>query len=424
MRTPITLGILAILQLLVALIGQLAVLRIVGIGSVTDAYIAAQAVPLILTAVVAASLQSLWLPRFSREGHDPSALRDEQCIAQGQSLLILALMSALLWLGSAYWAALAFPGFGPEQRDLVVFLGAPLFAAAVFNSQSGLLTAGFRASGSFYVAEAVSLSTAVIALAMILLLVPKFGILAAACISALRAAAVYGVLYLKAGRPAPRLRRTETSRLVARQVRPLIIGGIFIKAGPLVDRYWSSQAVSGSVTLLSVAQLAMNSLATILERALLVQVLPSFSKLLKQGDVRGLRASYNLCLLKILMAVVVVGVFLLLLRPVWTVGLTEVLSLPPETAHEVWLLCVILLPSLYVSVAGSAAVAVFYAFGETSIPTAIGVCGFLASLVLKGVLFAYFGILGVAAGASLYLALNMVLYHFSVLRRIGLAQRA
>ena len=72
--------------------------------------------------------------------------------------------------------------------------------------------------------------------------------------------------------------------------------------------------------------------------------------------------------------------------------------------------------------AGSAAVAVFYAFGETRIPTVVGIGGFLASLVFKAVLFHYFGILGIAAGASLYFSLNMVLYHVSVGRRISRAR--
>jgi peptidoglycan biosynthesis protein MviN/MurJ (putative lipid II flippase) len=83
----------------------------------------------------------------------------------------------------------------------------------------------------------------------------------------------------------------------------------------------------------------------------------------------------------------------------------------------------LLVPALYVSVCGSAAVAVFYAFGETATPATIGLLGFLSSLIVKGVLFHYLGILGIAAGASVYLCINMAGYHLAVHRRIARASR-
>jgi peptidoglycan biosynthesis protein MviN/MurJ (putative lipid II flippase) len=62
---------------------------------------------------------------------------------------------------------------------------------------------------------------------------------------------------------------------------------------------------------------------------------------------------------------------------------------------------------------------VFYTFGETQLPTVIGVLGFAISLILKGLLFLRFGIVGIAVGASIYMALNMMLYHVAVTRRLS-----
>jgi peptidoglycan biosynthesis protein MviN/MurJ (putative lipid II flippase) len=420
-RTPLILGSLAVVQLMAGLVGQLAVLRYVGVGVETDAYIAAQAVPTLLTAVVAASLQSLWLPRFARAADEASVWRSEQANAQGQGLKVLLGLSLPLWLTSAYWVFLLFPGFSTAQQGLVVSLGGPLFAAAVLNGHSGLLTAGLRANGRFFVAEVTSLAGTMLSLLMIFLLVPRIGIVAAPWIAAARAAAVCTALMWQAGWPGMLLRSGPASREVAAQVRPLVSGGLFIKSGPLVDRYWGSQAGSGGVTMLSVAQLAMNALASILERALLVQTLPNFAKLLNDGRLADLRQTYLLCLQRILLAVVAVTMGLVALRLVWDMLFERLLHMSPDAAWQVWLMCMLLLPSLFVSIAGSAAVAVFYAFGETRLPTAIGVAGILASLVVKAVLFVQFGVVGIAAGASLCLTLNMVCYHVAVMRRISSA---
>ncbi len=419
MRTPITLGLLAALQLLAGLAGQLIVLRIVGIGWQTDAYVAAQAVPTILTAVVAASLQSLWLPRFARAADSEPTWYTELGIAQGQTLKVMLSLTLPLWASSALWVQFAFPGFSDSQFELVVHVGAPLFAAAGFNALVGILTAALRARGRFIAPEAFSLFASLATLAGIAILVPHYGVTAAAWLSCARGLLILVVLLFAARRPGFHLRVTEQGREVAGQVRPLVSGGVFIKSGPLVDRYWGSHAGGGDITILSVAQLAVTSLATILERALLAQALPSFAKHLKSGGPAELMQAYRTCLCRIFFAVLAIGAGLVAIRPAWDSLCAQVLRMSPDSAWQFWLICLALLPSLFVAIAGSAAVAVFYAFGETRLPTLIGVLGFGVSLVLKSLLFLRFGIIGIAIGASACLMLNMTLYHVAVRRRLA-----
>jgi O-antigen/teichoic acid export membrane protein len=173
------------------------------------------------------------------------------------------------------------------------------------------------------------------------------------------------------------------------------------------------------VTALNLGQLGINSLASVFERAILVPLLPEFGRLLQKGDFAGMRANYFKSLRQIAWVVAAVATVLLAIYPVWGWLMAHLLRVPADTAHTIWWVCVILLPGLYVSLAGSSAVAVFYAFGETRVPVLIGIGGFAASLVLKGILFQQFSILGIAAGASLYLILNMVLYHVAVLRKLA-----
>jgi putative peptidoglycan lipid II flippase len=418
MRTPITLGLLAALQLAAGLCAQLIVLRIVGIGWQTDVYVAAQAVPTIITAVVAASLQNLWLPRFSRAADNVSTWRAELGIAQGQTLKVMLALVLPLWATSSLWAQLVFPGFSGQQRELLVQVGALLFAAAGFNALVGILTAALRSRERFVLPEALSLIASLAALAGIAVFVPHFGVLAAAWLAVARSFIVLAVLLAAIRCPPFRFRASEQSCEVARQIRPLIGGGVFIKSSPLVDRYWGSQGSVGDITMLSLAQLAMNAMATIMERALLAQALPSFAKRLKDGGPAELRRAYHACLRKTLIAVIAIAIVLLAMRPIWASVCVHLLKMTPDAALEFWLICLVLLPTLYVAIAASAAVTVFYTFGETRVPTLIGVFGFAVSLLIKGVLFHTFGIIGIAFGASVYMLMNMVLYHVYAVRRL------
>ena len=313
----LVLGLLSALQLCVGLFGQFVVIRIVGIGWQTDAYIAAQAIPMIIVAVVAASLQSLWLPRFARAAESESEWRSELTIAQGQTLKIMLFLILPLWVSSGLWTQFAFPGFSDIQRELVVDIGAPLLVAALFSALAGIFTAALRARDRFIVPETLSLATLLLSVTSIILLVPHYGVVGAAWISAIRSILVMSLLLWIARSPQFRLKASEQSREIAGQARPLIGGSVFIKSGPLIDRYLGSHVSGGEITILSLAQLAMNSLASILERALLAHTLPSFAKRLKSGGTSELMKAYKMCLCKIFLAVLAVGVGLIVVRPSW-----------------------------------------------------------------------------------------------------------
>ena len=422
MRLGVVLSILAALQLLAGLVVQLLVLRIVGVGPVTDAYVAAQAVPLVLAGLLSGSLQGLWLPRFARLAEDPTALRREQAASQGQVLRLLVGLCLPLWLGLPWWTRWMFPGFSSEQLAQVVALSGPLLAATLVNGQAALLLAAERARDRFIGIEVIALMGSFVMIGLVWLLVPRFGIVAAAWIALARAGMVY-ILYLRqCGWPPMALQPDASSREVWQQARPLLSVALFIKSSPLVDRFWSSNGSGGDVTLLNIAQLAMNALASIVERSVLVRAVPEFARELQRADLPGLQHSYLRCLARIGLVVLAVGVLLFAARPIWNGVMLRLLQTQPEGATQIWMMCLLLLPALFVAVAGSAAVAVFYAFGETRTPAAIGMFGFMTSIALKGLFFASFGIVGIAAAASTYLIFVMIAHQVAVSRKIARAQ--
>lgn len=411
-------GGLAASQIVVGLIGQLVVLRIIGVGDTSDAYIAAQALPLLVTAVIASALQSLWLPRFARVATDPAALQSEIASALGQTSKILLGVTVVLGLSVPAWGPVAFPGFDDGQIALLEALSTPFFAACTCTALAGILTSSLRARSEFVRAEISPLLGSLVSIGLYVSLVPRFGATGAAWIGFARAACVLATLWVQGGRPRLDLRSNEASAAVWRQARPIVGASLFIKSGPLVDRYLSSRGGSGAVTILGLAQLGITALATILERAILTPVAPDFSRLLARGDIARLRTSYRRCIGKTALASLAIAGLLLAVRPAWNELLLVALRTPADTAEQIYWVSLLLLPSLFSAVSASSAAAVFYAFGETRLPTLIGIWGFAASLVLKGGLFLAFGVPGIAAGISLYVMLVLLLYHVAVSRRL------
>jgi putative peptidoglycan lipid II flippase len=423
MRTGLSLGAIAALQLAASLVGQLIVLRIVGVGLNSDAYIAAQSVPMVLGAVMTASFQNVWLPRFARVAHDTPNLQSAQAIAQGQTLQFLLTLSVILWLASPWWSRILFPGLSAVQHDQISRMCGPLFLAGVFTAMSGLLTAAMRATGAFLKAEVATLVGAIAAIVLMFVAVPHYGVEGAAWITLARAAFVYAAHLRQGGSPGVTLRSTQTSREVWRELRVVMGGGLLIKTGPLVDRYWSSKAGGGGMTLFNIAQLGINAMTVILERAVLIPASPEFARQVERGDFAGLRRSYRRCLMRVAFGVTAAGLALLALRPIWRDLLHWLLRIDPIPADMIFTTCLLLLPSTFAAVSASCATAVLYAFRRTRIATAIGVMAFFASLALKGILFSHYGIPGLAAATSIYVLGVWACYHFAVDRYIRQAAR-
>lgn len=416
----LSLGALAAAQIVLSLISQLLIMRIVGVGSVTDAYIAAQAIPLLLTAIIGVSLQNIWLPRFTLVAHRRGEWTEAIAIAQGQTLKLVLVVTFAIGATSPVWVEFYVPGFAPALHELFLLILFPSLAAAAVGTQANVLVAAMRAAGNLRQSEAIALLSLGCSTALIAVLLPRFGILVVPLIAVARMVFFYCALLIQTGRPGLVFRATPQSREVGRKLRGLVGGASIVKSTPLVDRYLGAQAAAGALTIFSLAQLAITSLATVLERSIVAQTVPEFSRLLAKGDVAGLKARYTRTLGKLALCVAGVGVLLLIVRPVWADVLRVLLRFSYEDAGRVWLISIALLPSLFVLAAGSAAVAVFYALDETRTPVLIGVVAFIAGLLVKVVLFKAYGILGLAAGSSIYLAISMVAYHFAVGRRLRL----
>jgi len=403
----IALGALAATQLLAGLALQLLILRIVGAGPLTDAFVAAQAVPMLVSALLGMLLQAIWQPRLSVAAVDMATWRTEQGVAHGQILLYAPAISILALLTAPLWLPRLFSEFSAEQLALVQRMSVPLFLAAVFNIQIAMLLTAQRARGAFYRSELYSLIGTLLALLLLAACLPRMGIESAAWIFLLRSLLVAAALYLLADRPLPMLLGARDAKGIWAPMRSMMTGAALQKSNPLVERYWSAQGASPGVTLLNLAQTAITALASVLEKAICGPTAPHIARAIAAHDYRVALALYRHGIMQVMGLVAALVLVLILLQPLWDDLLAQLLRLETAHATQLWWFCLLLLGYLLSGAAGPIAVAVFYALGDTSTPARVSAAGFFAGLILKSIGFLWQGLPGLAAAISLGHLLNL-----------------
>lgn len=363
---------------------------------------------MVFYSAISVSLQNVWQARLSILGGGSNQWANAQRIAQGQAMLMFGLASLLVSTTASYWVPIAFAGFSADQHHLVELLSIPLLGWMFFAGLTAMLTTAQRSRDQFIGAEVASLAGTLLAIGGAIALVPRAGVVAAAWISLCRAVFVFGIVFWMAGRPIPSPVRAWNERDTWRQLRMLLAGSSLYKTSPLIDRYWSSHAPAGGVTVFNLAQLAMSSLGTILERSISVPIAPQLARLVESNDMPGLRALYRRGVLRITLLAGVILLALFAVWPVWRMVVAVLLKFQGNVADELWLVCVLLLGYLHVAASGTIVTSAFMALGDTRTPVLVGVIGFFFGVALKSVAFVVWGIAGLALATSAYYLVNLV----------------
>lgn len=403
-------------NVLLGFVQQWYLLTTLGPGRETDALVAGMIVPQIVLTVVTGSLVHVLVPVLSVE--DEESRRQTVWTSVHGMAILFGTLAAVLAAGAGLWVPLTVPGFDDPTTALAVRLVRVQVLGIVFTALSALLWSLYRSRRHFVWAELSGLLSTAVGFAVLAGGLGRFGVIAAAWAAVVRAA--LSALLLAPGLGAymrPRF-GTPTVRESWRRARPLLLGAAYFKTDIFVDRFLASMAPAGSMSLLAAAQTLYNAGLQVLNRAVVVPLVPELATAAHRHDwpafkrLTGQRAAWML-------GITGVGYLVLLLAGHQLLGL--VLSHGRFDDHDVaelWTFLALLGGVWIAGAAGQVVASAFYAAGDTRTPTRIGALGFTIGNALKVLLFLRFGVRGIAVGGTLLYLLNLVWLALALGKRV------
>jgi len=421
LRLTVILGCLAGLNVLLAFFYQWYVLTALGPGLETDALFAAMAVPQILLAVVSGSLTQVLVPLLSVEnkmGFQKAAWNFFQAIG-----LLFCLLGFLLFITAAEWVPWTVPGFDRDAQLLTVRLVRIQLVGTVFVGLHGVAWSANQSRERFIWAEMSPVLGTLAGLAFLIWGLSRFGIAAAAWAMVLRSVMQMALLLPGMGPYRVPDWKSHTFKDAWRRLYPLLLGTTYYKTGDLVDRFLASLAPPGQLSLLHFANQIYLAGNLILSKAFAIPMVPLLArKASEQKWVAFLKISHNR-FLWVLGIGLGISVSICLLKPsayLFLFGRGRFTIDEFLTFHHLLLA----LTGVWVGGAvGQILASSFYAKGDTRTPTKIGAFGFTLGLGFKVAGFWLWGVLGIAAGTSLYYVINAFLLRFFLNRRLRLRIR-
>jgi putative peptidoglycan lipid II flippase len=407
MKQSLILAWLSASNIVLGLIIQWYVITSLGVGIETDALFAGMVVPQLILALFASSLTYVLVPILATE--DERSFRQDAwtffLIVTGLS----SLLSLALYVTAVWWVPLLVPGFAAEGRALTIELTRIQLASLVFTAATSVLWSVYGARQKFIWTEASALLANLSGLLILIWMLPLFGIIAAAWVMVLRTGLQLVCLMPGLGRWQGLARRSRAQAEAWRRVKPILLGTIYFKTDPLVDRFLASMAPAGGLSLLYIGQQMYGAATQIINKAIAAPMIPLLAIQAKDGDWQTFRRTYRKRLLVISALTLFAYIALLVVGRPSLRGLIGHGGITEGNVILLWWIMVALWGVFMGGALGQVTSLAFYALGDTRTPTRLGVWTYSIYIPAKIVIFIYYGLTGMAVSISVYVALNFIL---------------
>lgn len=415
MKQIFQLGTLSALNLGLVSLFQWYVLTQLGAGIETDALFAGMTIPQLVVTVISGSLMHVLVPIFAGESEE--RLRHD---AWGLIILVsglFGLLAVLLYVSAPWWIPFTVPGFNEIGQALAIDLTRIQLLGMVFSAINGVQWAAYHARQQFLWAEFAPILSSILSLLLLTWLLPKYGAVAAAWISTLRITLQTFFLAPGMGKPVRPNWKSVAIQQAWQRIKPLLLGTAYYKTDPLVDRFLLSTANSGSLSLYYFAQQIYSAINQVINKAIAAPLVPLLSKLHKSSNKEDFRRAYRRKLLQ----VGVLGVAALLVLSLFGRFILYLLighgNISAGNVDELWWI-IIWLGGVFIGGSlGQVSSSSFYALGDTTIPTRIGIYSYTFYIPAKLVLFYYYGVMGLALSTSLFVVMNFFLQDWQLQKK-------
>ena len=410
MKQLFQLGTLSVINIVISFLFQWYILTNLGPGIETDALFAGMTLPQLVLAVISGSLMHVLVPLFA--GEDEHQLRHD---AWGFFVLVgslFGILAATLYVTATLWIPLTVPGFSNAGQLLSIKLTRIQLVGMVFAAINGVQWAAYHARQQFIWAEFTPIMSNLLGLLLLVWALPRYGVVAAAWISTLRMGMQTFLLAPGMGRPMwPDLKSPAILKAWQR-IKPLLIGTVYYKTDPLVDRFLLSNASSGSLSLYYLAQQIYSAVGQVINKAITAPLVPMLSKLHRAGDRDGFQLAYHRKLLQIAF----ISILGLLILGLLGQNLLGILighgNVSINNVRELWWTMIWLSGMFVGGAAGQICSSSFYARGDTLTPVRVAIPTYTVYIPSKIATFYLWGVTGLAMATSVYyiVDLSVMLY--------------
>jgi putative peptidoglycan lipid II flippase len=213
--------------------------------------------------------------------------------------------------------------------------------------------------------------------------------------------------------------KSPNTRAAWLRIKPLLLGTAYYKTDPIVDRFLLSTASSGSLSLYYLAQQIYAAATQVINKAIAAPLVPLLSRLHKTGDRNGFRKAYNRKLFQALLISFSIVLLLGLLGERILGLLIGHGNITTENVNELWWTMIWLCGLFLGGIAGQISSSSFYALGDTSTPTRIGMYSYTLYIPVKIGSYYLLGVMGLAISASLFLVINFLIQNAILKTRIN-----
>jgi putative peptidoglycan lipid II flippase len=415
-QQPIGLGLLAATSLILTLFFQWYIVATLGAGSETDALFIAMVVPQLILSIASAAITSVLVPLFSTR--DDIRLRKSGWTIVHGAFLVLGTLVLLFAVTASIWVPWIAPGFDQFALGLTVTLVRVQLPGMLFAAVAVVLWSAACARGRFVWAESSALLPSVFAVLLLIWALPRYGVTAAAWALAAKPALHVLLLLPVLGAYAAPDWKDDVLTEGWHRAKPLLLGAAYYRLDEVVDRMLSSLAAAGGLTLFYLAQRLWGAGNAVLSKAIVAPVVPVLARAAESRDWVVFRRTLNRRLLAVMVSLSAGGLAVFLAGNPMLTLVFRGSHLGPQEIAMLWWLLIALLGAWFGGTLAELLAASFYAAGDTTIPTRIGVFGFTLGVGMKIGGFYLGGLSGLALGTSVFYILNTLLLYGFLMRFI------
>lgn len=414
-RLPFLLSAISIANITSNLLFQWFIFTYLGSGILADTFFASLGIPQLFTTIFSASITQVLVTILAGEPLKDQ-LRDAWTFLICTTTLF-AVIAIFLIVSACWWVPLIIPGFSPEAKLIAFNLIQISLVGTLFAGISAVQMALGIAQHKYLYADSVQLVANLTAVLLLVWFMPIYGIWGAAWISVLRQLLQALLLQPLMGKPMTADLQSTNINIAWQRLKPILFGTSYYKMDPLVDRYLLSAASTGSISLLYISQQLHSASCQVVSKAFAIPIITKLVITYKQQNL-SLFSKILTRALWVILGICLVGVAVFWLfgqqLTLWVMAQGKFTS---NDANELWIL---LLLSAGMFIAGTMSTltsGAFYAISDTRTPTWLGSLAFTIGILLKILMFNYYGLHGLALAISFYYLLSLSLQLFVLQQR-------